>query len=130
MPFTKTLLASIFLLLAVGCNGSKKSTASEAVLSKIKFSLDDIDEDGRYGPADGKRLLDYEFCIPKTLGHIDQIKKINPAIQMPEGSSGRINCPKSEQLCLGNTGQEDWKGILLDIARQDFVQEIRQNFYE
>lgn len=120
----------LLILIGVSCSQSKSIKISEATLAKIKFPIDQIDDNGLYGSADGKRSLDYEFCIPKDETSIAIIKKINPNIQMPEGSRGRINCKKTQQLCLGNTHHKDWKNQLLEIANQDFVVEIRQNFFE
>ena len=38
----------------------------EVVAAKIRFDLSVLDDSGLYGPADGLRALDYEFCIPET----------------------------------------------------------------
>lgn len=121
----------LLMLFFMACSTQKNTIADPATLAKINFDISKIDEQGRYGPADGKRTLDYEFCIPKTEEKMAIIRKIDPDIQMPGQSRGRIGCGKMEQLCLGNTGgKADWKKVLLDIAGQDFVKRIEQNYYE
>jgi len=118
------------LLFIAGCGMQKNTTTDLATLAKINFDLNQFDENGRYGPADGLRIMDYEFCIPRTEDKVAIIKKIDPAIQMPEKGRGRIGCTKTEQLCLGNTGKAGWKDILVAIAKQDFVERIEPNYYE
>jgi len=121
----------LLLILLVGCGTQKNVTGDAETLAKINFDISQFDEKGRYGPADGKRTMDYEFCIPRTEEKMAIIRKIDPAIQMPERAKGRIGCSKAEQLCLGTTGgKENWKTVLLAIAEQDFVKRIEPNYYE
>jgi len=59
-----------------------------------------------------------------------RLKKINPKIKIAEKGRGRIGCTRAEQLCIGTTSQENWKHILMETAKLDFVKSIERTFYE
>ncbi len=121
---------SLSLLLLFACNTPKGSEATPAVMEKIKFDLNEIDERGLTGPVSGKVAVDYEFCIPRSEEYANLVKKVNPGIKMLDKSRGRIGCTRGEQLCLGTTSQENWKSILIETAKLDFVKKIERTFYE
>jgi len=123
-------ICTLSLLLVLGCNTPKGSKASPETMSKINFNLNELDEQGLIGPPTGKVALDYEFCIPRTEEHTAIIKKVNPRIKISPKSRGRIGCTRSQQLCIGTTGQENWKNILMETANLDFVEKIERTFYE
>ncbi len=123
-------ICSLSLLFILACNTPKGSEASPATMAKIKFDLSEIDERGLTGPVTGKVAVDYEFCIPRSQEYANLVKKINPKIRISDKSRGRIGCTRAEQLCLGTTSQENWKSILLETAKLDFVKSIERTFYE
>lgn len=121
---------TLSLLFILACNTPKGTEASPEAMAKIKFDLTEIDERGLIGPVTGKVAVDYEFCIPRSEEHTNIIKKVNPKIQISEKSRGRIGCSRAEQLCIGTTSQENWKSILMETAKLDFVKKIERTFYE
>jgi hypothetical protein len=127
---------SILLLLAPGlmaCKQYSRSTTqaavSDPVLNKINFDLSQISPDGLIGPPDGLRSLSYEFCIPATEQHLNQVRAIHPTIQVSR-SPGRIRCTKDQYLCIGETHTSQWREKLIAIAKLDYVQRIDQFFGE
>jgi hypothetical protein len=126
--FLKSCLLSFLLIMA--CNTPKGSEASPETMAKINFDLNEIDENGLIGPVTGKVAVDYEFCIPRSETYADLVKKVNPKIKISDKSRGRIGCTRAEQLCIGTTSQENWKSILLETAKLDFVKKINRTFYE
>ena len=63
------------LTLVVIVTGCTSDNTSE----KIRFDLEILNEDGLYGPADGLRALDYEFCIPADDTARDEVTSIDPS---------------------------------------------------
>lgn len=126
--FLKACCLSLLFVLA--CNTPKGSEASSEAMAKINFDLNEIDERGLIGPVSGKVAVDYEFCIPRSEEYTNIVKNINPKIQISDKSRGRIGCTRAEQLCIGTTSQENWKNILLETAKLDFVKKIERTFYE
>jgi len=124
----KTCLLSLLFLLA--CNTPKGSEVSPETLAKIKFDINKIDERGLTGPVSGKVAVDYEFCIPRRGEYTNIVKKINPKILISDKGRGRIACSGTERLCIGTTSHENWKNILLETAKLDFVKSIERTFYE
>lgn len=134
MMFKVILL--ILIVLAPGllaCKpGSRSITqvnASNSMLQKINFDLSQISAEGLIGPPNGLRSLSYEFCIPATEKHLNEVRLINPAIQISR-SRGRIGCAKDQYLCIGETHVPQWREILMAIAKLDYVQRIDQFFGE
>ena len=99
-------------------------------LAKINFDLNQFDENGLYGPANGKRAMDYEFCIPKEEDKLAKVKSIDPSLQIHADSKGRIACSKQQYLCIGNTHQPNFKAILIELSNQPFIERIEQTFFE
>lgn len=50
----------------------------DKVQEKVAFDLSRLDADGLEGPADGKRSLSYEFCIPAHVNTARQVMYIDP----------------------------------------------------
>jgi len=98
--------------------------------SKITFNLEQLDEQGLYGPPDGLRALHYEFCIPADPEFEAQVRRLDPSCQIFKNSPGRIGCTEEEYLCLGNTHQADFKTVLLNLAQLPYVKRIDQAFFE
>lgn len=129
-------LLLILLLISPGllaCKPANRNTAqatiSNSVLQKINFDLSQISPAGLIGPPDGLRSLSYEFCIPATEKHLNEVRSINPAIQISR-SRGRIGCTKDQYLCIGETHTPQWREVLMAIAKLDYVQRIDQFFGE
>jgi hypothetical protein len=119
-----------FLLLpAFACQPAGQS-AAEAPPPKIRFDLSQIDADGLYGPDDGKRALDYEFCIPADSVRMAEVQAIDPSLQVYPASRGRVDCDHTQYLCIGNTHQPRWREILLELAALEYVKEIRRTDWE
>ncbi|UIE36563.1 hypothetical protein [Leptodesmis sichuanensis] len=117
----------------LACKLSNQNTSqvavSDSVLNKITFDLSQISPDGLIGPPDGRRSLSYEFCIPATENHLNEVRSINPAIQISR-SPGRIGCTQNQYLCIGETHTPQWREVLIAIAKLDYVQRIDQFFGE
>jgi hypothetical protein len=97
---------------------------------KITFDVSELDESGLYGPPDGKRALSYEFCIPDTVQHRTEVKRIDPTVKFFAESPGRIGCKENENLCIGSTHQKDFRGVLQRLAELTYVQRIDESFFE
>jgi hypothetical protein len=98
--------------------------------SVIAFDLDRLDAAGLQGPPDGRRALDYEFCIPRGQGPRDQVAAIDPSAHFYPGSCGRSGCGPDQVLVLGNTHQPGYRAILLTLAALPFVTRIAEAVFE
>lgn len=101
----------------------------EVAAAKIRFDLSVLDDSGLYGPADGLRALDYEFCIPHRPDTVARVRSIDRSVTMHR-ARGRIGCDSSELLCIGNTHQPDFRRVLAALSRLPFVARIDQAFFE
>lgn len=121
----------LFLLLAISSAcGVKKNNSGEALSPKIAFDVSKLDEQGLYGPADGRQSISYEFCIPNDPQLIYEVQHIDPTIQIGN-SPGRIGCQRGvEQLCIGHTNQPNWRKTLLQLADLPYIVRIEQSFFE
>jgi hypothetical protein len=99
-------------------------------LAKIAFDLAAIDEMGLTGPPDGLVAVGYEFCIPATPVHLDEVHRIDPSVQTQPGAPGRIGCGAGQVLAIGSTQQSHWRSVLLDLAALDYVTRIERFFAE
>ena len=99
-------------------------------MAKITFDVSKLDESGLYGPPDGKRALPYEFCIPDTVQHRTEVKRIDPTVKFFAESPGRIGCDKDENLCIGSTHQKEFRIVLQRLAELIYVQRIDESFFE
>lgn len=128
-------LALLLLLpvlgLTSGCAMKKHAAVNTAVTGrKITFELSRLNAQGLYGPPDGLRALDYEFCIPARRECIEQVKRIDPTLHTYPCSKGRIECSRGEALCIGNTNQSNWREVLLKLAALPYVKRIDQAYFE
>jgi len=106
------------------------STADMAASAVIAFDLDSIDADGLIGPADGKRALDYEFCIPRGEDYVVEVRAIDETAQFFERSRGRIGCGPRQVLVIGNTHRPDFAIVLGRLAELPYVERIEQAYFE
>jgi heat shock protein HslJ len=108
----------------------RQSRAPDPRWPKVGFDLSRLDAQGLYGPPDGLRALDYEFCIPATQAHMDKVRAIDPDIRIHRTSPGRIACTDHEYLCLGNTHEQAYREILRQLALLPYVTRIVQSHFE
>ena len=121
------LLTIVVLFAAGGCGNEDPVTRTKA---KISFDLDQLDENGLRGPADGKVALSYEFCIPNDDQKKKAVRQIDPSVRFMPGSKGRIGAKKGECLCIGNTHQRDAIRILKKLSELPYVEKIDECFFE
>jgi hypothetical protein len=98
--------------------------------AKIDFDLESLNDEGLYGPPDGLRSLDYEFCIPASEVLVDEVTAIDSSVTVYRSSAGRIGCGEDEYLCIGNTHQQDFRHVLCQLTALPYVEEIQQTFWE
>jgi hypothetical protein len=98
--------------------------------NKITFNVSRLNDQGLYGPPDGLRALNYEFCIPADPTLAAQVKAIDPTIVIHAGSKGRSKCSREEYLCIGSTHQRGFRTVLFNLAGLPFVKQINQCFFE
>lgn len=96
----------------------------------IRFDLSRLGDNGLYGPPDGLRSLDYEFCIPSGEPYAGEVRAIDPSARFHAGSPGRIGCTGEQSLVLGNTHQPGFREILQKLAALPYVTRIDQAFFE
>jgi hypothetical protein len=97
---------------------------------KIRFDLSEFNQDGLYGPADGLRALAYEFCIPARDDLANEVRAIDPTVNVFRTSPGRIGCAGDQYLCIGSTHQPGFRAVLLRLAQLDYVTRIEPSFAE
>jgi hypothetical protein len=82
---------------------------------KIKFSIEEIDEQGLIGPADGKRLIAYKFSIPADRAKRREVRRIDPSIKFfLESDSTQYNC----------IGEGATQQVLLKLAGLTYIARI------
>lgn len=132
-PNHPTLIA-VFIILTLGLTGrsfSAQMIDAHVHLEKIKFRLDNIRADGLRGPPDGLVAVTYEFCLPANDQVYQEVRRINPNIELYHGSMGRIGCSVLTQtLSRGSTGEPQWKKQLLELTKLPYITEIRESFFE
>jgi hypothetical protein len=128
------LAASLFVgYVAAHVRGSAASAvrcAARDGRAKIAFDVAALDRDGLRGPADGKRALDYEFCIPDTPRLRAEVQAIDPGVRFMPGSRGRIGCGAGECLCIGSTAGKEFRTVLRRLAALPYVARIEECVYE
>jgi hypothetical protein len=91
---------------------------------KIRLDLSGVNADGLYGPPNGSRALAYEFCIPARQEAADEVRAIDPTVQIYPSSRGRIGCTREQYLCIGSTHQPGYRAVLANLAQLDYVARI------
>jgi hypothetical protein len=99
-------------------------------LGAIGFDLNRLDESGLQGPLDGRRALDYEYCIPGAARYRERVAAIDPSARFLPGSRGRIGCRPDQVLVLGNTHQPGFRDVLAALAALPFVERIVECVFE
>jgi hypothetical protein len=96
----------------------------------IRFDLSELDAQGLIGPPDGKRSVDYEFCIPAGEGFAAEVQAIDATARLQPGSRGRIGCGPEQVLVLGNTHRPDFAFVLQRLAELPYVERIERAWFE
>jgi hypothetical protein len=104
--------------------------APKQATAKLALDLSTLSEDGLYGPSDGRRALDYEFCIPAGAGPWTEVAAIDPSARAMPGSRGRIGCGPGQVLVLGNTHQPNFPAVLDALAGLPFMTRIQPAWFE
>lgn len=107
-----------------------KNCSSNEWSNKIHFDLRQLDEQGLSGTVGGKVAIDYEFCIPADETVAQKVQSIDPSLQILKSSRGRIQCSKTQWLCIGNTHQKNWQQILEKLAALDYIERIERTYWE
>lgn len=127
----KLTAATLAAIALAGCDSQPAAEPDRwPEMVKIKFSLDAIRTDGLVGPPDGLRSLAYEFCVPADERVYQEIRRLDPTIQISPGVPGRIACSKTQALCTGNTHQPRWREVLKALSSRPDVAEIRECVFE
>jgi uncharacterized Zn finger protein (UPF0148 family) len=96
---------------------------------RIELDLTKLDANGLRGPAGGKVLVAYEFCIPNTAECKAEVKAIDKSVRFMPGSRGRIGAGKDECLCIGETGP-NYKTVLERLGALPYIKRIIECHWE
>ena len=118
-----------FLVLVLLCAPTQACEVAAVNGDKIRFDLSRLDADGLYGPADGLRALDYEFCIADRAAAIAAVRAIDASVRVYR-APGRIGCHGDQLLGIGNTHQSGYREVLAALARLAFVERIEEAHFE
>jgi hypothetical protein len=121
------LTAALVLAPIAGWGQPESLKTGQAVVGFDQFQLD---ADGLIGADDGKRAIDYEYCIPDTASAEAEVRAIDPTARILAGSRGRVGCVQGQVLVLGTTHQPDFLKVLGRLAELSYVQRIEQAYFE
>jgi hypothetical protein len=130
---TGAFLAALAVLLLCASSGdplADSAASGSKAMEKIRFDLSLLNDDGLYGPPDGLRALHYEFCIPAAESYVEQVRAIDPTVEVMRGSRGRIGCSEEQYLCVGSTHQPGFREVLARLAELPFIERIEQTDWE
>lgn len=97
--------------------------------AKVGFDPSPVGGDGLYGPPDGRRALDFEFCIPDAISYRDQVTSIDSGLRFST-SPGRVGCWGDELLVFGNSHRPEFHSVLAQLARLPYVKRIERAWFE
>jgi hypothetical protein len=97
---------------------------------KLEFDPARLDDQGLYGPRDGKRSLDYEYCIPVGAAYRAEVSGIDPSARFQESSPGRVGCGVDQVLVFGNTHQPGFRQVLSGLLALKYVERIAPAWFE
>lgn len=115
---------------AAACGDGTPGSIPTAVSGKIQLDIGSLNAEGLYGPPDGLRSLDYEFCILAGARYADEVRTIAPEVRCSAGSRGRVSCTDNQALCLGSTRGDGWKIVLQRLAALEYVERIVKTDWE
>jgi hypothetical protein len=101
-------------------------TAPPLGFEKIRFDLKKVDADGLEGPPDGKRPVDYQFCVPNNLDTRMAVIELDPGARFESEVAGRAGCTTDEILVFASTEGPNWRGRVYAIAALPYVKSIRR----
>ena len=111
-------------LLAYGCAGLMASGPPVPMRpGVVQFDLSQVDPQGNR-PNAGFKPLTYAFCVPNNPDATGGIQSIDRTARCYPGVPGPISCRPDQALCLGNTGQPNWAGVLAQLSNEPFVRHI------
>jgi hypothetical protein len=113
-----------------GCRSMNEPDASWPEAAKIRFPMDDIRPDGLRGPPDGLVSVAFEFCVPTDDGVYGELLTIDPGLAIWPATRGRIGCLPVQSLVIGETAQPGWRDVLKALSKLDYVEEIRECYFE
>jgi hypothetical protein len=116
------------LCVAGGCADAQRGSVGPA--DKVRFDLGAIGADGLEGPPDGRRAVDYEFCVPAEEAVVAEVRRIDPTAQAHPGVRGRSGCRRGQVLVMGNTHHARWRESLERLASLRYVQRIQRVDFE
>jgi len=125
MLFRPYLVILVLLISLTSSQCSRKMDTTNQ--SKIQFDYSAIDDQGL---RNGEVAVDYEFCIPADEAILKEVMKIDPAVRVMKSSHGRIGCSAQQWLCINTTYTPGWKNKLYAIASLNYVEKIKETFYE
>jgi hypothetical protein len=117
-------------VLALGLATAQAVEPAAAPGGIIGFDVSALDAAGLIGPPDGKRSVDYEFCIPAAEGFAAEVQAIDATARLQPGSPGRIGCGPGQVLVLGNTHQPHFARVLQRLAELPYVERIERAWFE
>ena len=91
---------------------------------KIAFDLDQFNDLGLVGPP--LRAVRYEFCIPEGERFAEEVRSIDPSVEIQGASPGTSGCEAGESRALGSTHQPAFRRVLLGLASLPYVEAIRK----
>jgi hypothetical protein len=115
---------ALLLGMVVACTSSSPPPPAGDALAKIRLDLSQLNEEGLYGSPNGLRALSYAFCVPARDELADEVRSIDPSLWCARSSPGRIGCGAEQFLCVGSTGQPNFRLTLTNLAQLDYVTHI------
>jgi hypothetical protein len=126
----RLLIVLLVCAMAACASGDPPPTERESISDKVQLDLSGLNEDGLHGPPSGLRALAYEFCIPARQDLADDVRAIDPTIQVYPTGRGRIGCTVAQYLCIGSTHQPGFRTVLNRLAQLDYVMRIVPSYAE
>jgi hypothetical protein len=124
------IIMLICMLSLSSCTETRQPISKEQVSPKIQLrDYASIDEDGLRGGVDSKVSVGYQFVIPNTDKHKEEVKSIDPTIRFV-GSPSLFCKSNLELLCIGNTYKKDYRRILRKLAQLSYVTSINDQWLE
>ena len=72
------------------------------------------------------RAVRYAFCIPSGGQFAEEVRGIDPTIQIASDTGGTVRCGAGASRCVGSTHQPAFRRTLLKLAELPYVESIRE----
>ncbi len=91
----------------------------------IRFDLNYFDSDGNLRDGNGS-ALSYMFCVPADKQKVEEVRSIDPDLELVTDVKPEIRCQCSENeyLFYGSTRQKDFKIKILKLAGLSYITKI------